>query len=848
MRYFKNEQINYSNEFYVYDIESTKYEENIDTPIMGYSYLHGIKKYIFSTDITKDNLLEYSYNYTPIRTNQDMENKFVEINNEAKHNNEKILILVHNLTYEFYNAIFNMPLLHNELQNNSKSIFAISSTKILKIEIGNLVFIDTLILFGKSLKVCGSEIGMVKNEEHKTYNEIWTEQSDLPEWEYSYNENDLDLVAVYFSKFIRLLNLKSNDINSFMKTKIMTQTGMVKYVCKKINSPEALNQQRKITVETQKSIKPEIQKWIENEVFRGGFCVSVPCNSFCINDKVHSIDFASAYPAVMCTAVYPKGKLIKSDGSRIIELNNFMSRDNFNYKYFWNTDRLYQPYKMFLFKIKIKNVNIKTFENDNEIMYISKAKCQDVHSSSVVVNGRIISSPELITSGTELDFILMKLFYDFEIDTIINEYVPSKIGRLSEYKILSISKFAVEKEAFKKLENSCDSYSSFINKCNERLVNELTYGDVFKSTNVEITDNMQHIKDVCHTYLMSAKGKLNAQYGIGVQHQFQQQITYNNYKFDIDENEKLNWNKNENYLQGIYITAHTRFRLLLMALHLINNNFDIIYFDTDSIKLKGNKEELFTILNDWNNKIELLRNRVKNKYYEKNLFISNFGNFDYEGTYDYFITHGSKRYVTVTNDKCSCTISGVNKKANSSGATLFYKKYGLEKLYYYWCGLNTLFDYPLSKRSINFIPDRPMLIDTYVIDDNGKRCHIHQNSCEGISEKDCGYLLSSYDNPYHSLIRWYYYCTIAGSKKHTFKICMKPHSIVIDSPVYDDDGYLISGDIRVEDGYVIEKYAEKILTKWKKYFQNPKTADYDDAIYKSEHNFASGVLIKNDCD
>ena len=64
----------------------------------------------------------------------------------------------------------------------------------------------------------------------------------------------------------------------------MTQTGMVKYVCKKINSPEALNQQRKITVETQKSIKPEIQKWIENEVFRGGFCVSVPCNSFCIND------------------------------------------------------------------------------------------------------------------------------------------------------------------------------------------------------------------------------------------------------------------------------------------------------------------------------------------------------------------------------------------------------------------------------------------------------------------------------------------------------------------------------------------------------------------------------------
>ena len=58
MRYFKNEQINYSNEFYVYDIESTKYEENSDTPIMGYSYLHGIKKYIFSTDITKEQFIK----------------------------------------------------------------------------------------------------------------------------------------------------------------------------------------------------------------------------------------------------------------------------------------------------------------------------------------------------------------------------------------------------------------------------------------------------------------------------------------------------------------------------------------------------------------------------------------------------------------------------------------------------------------------------------------------------------------------------------------------------------------------------------------------------------------------
>ena len=845
MKYFDN----FSNEYYVYDIESTKYEYNKDTPIMAYSYLHGIKKYKFNIDMNKDNIKENSYEYIPIRTNYDMEKFFIDINNNAKINKVKVLILVHNLTYEFYNAIFNMPTLHKLLEEDSNRVFAISSTKILNIKIGNLVFMDTLILFGKSLGMCANEVGMTKNEEHKTYNEVWTEKSILPKWEYNYNEHDLDIVAVYFSKFIKLLHLSSNSITDFMKTKIITETGMVKYVCRKINTKEALSTQRKIVYETQRSITPEIQKWIENYVFRGGVCISVPNNTFCINEKVHSIDFASAYPAVMCTAIYPKGKLTKGNGSRILELDNFMCSNNFSYEYFWNTTNLYQPYKFFLFKIKIKNIKIKEFANGNEIMYLSSSKCEEISNDCLIVNGRIIAGSSLITSGTELDYIIMRLFYDFDIDYIIDEYVPDKLGLLSEYKILSISKFAVDKEGFKKLENSCDSYENFINKYNSILYENITYGDIFSTTNVKVdNNNIEHIKDVCHTYLMNAKSKLNAQYGIGVQHQFQQTIKYTDYHFDILDDEKLNWNKNENYLQGIYITAHTRFRLLLMARHLIEKGFDIVYFDTDSIKLMGDKDKLFSIINEWNRMIERLRTKIKNKYKGKNLFLSNFGNFDYEGTYDYFITHGSKRYVTITNDKCSCTISGVNKKANSGGATLFYKKYGLEKFYYYWCGLNTLFDYPLCKRSINFIPKEPMLIDDYITDNNGDVCHIKQYSCEGISEKDCGYLLSSYDNCMHPLIRWYFYCKSVGSTKHNYNLCLEPHSIVVENPVYNEDGLLISGNIEVKDGYVVEKYAEKMFNKWAKYFSEIKTMDYNDIIYKTTHNFSNGVLIRNDID
>lgn len=842
MKYFNDV---FSNKYYVYDIESTKYELNEDTPIMAYSYLHGLKQYDFNINMTKDNINEYSTPYLSKRTNLEMQDEFIKINEKAEKHNYKVLILVHNLTYEFYNAIFNMPILHKLLEEDSERVFAISSTKILNIKVGNLVFMDSLILFSKSLSTCASEIGMVKNEENKTYNEVWTEQSELPQWEYDYNEHDLDLVAVYFSKFVKLLNLETNDITSFMKTRIMTSTGMVKYVCKQINSKEALQIQQRITKETQESINADVQKWIENYVFRGGVCISIPSNTFVINEQVHSIDFASAYPSNMVTAIFPKGKLIKTNGNRVRELDELMKSSNFSYKYFWNTMRLYQPYKMFIFKVRIKNVSIKEFNNGNEIMYISSAKCEEILDNGLIVNGRIIKCKELVISGTELDYILMRLFYNFELDEVILEYCPQKVGLLSEYKILSISKFAVGKEVFKKLEQCSDNYDKFIKKCNEYVVDNLTFGEVFKETNeIATPNNMKHIKDVCHTYLMNNKAKLNAQYGIGVQHQFQQVIKYNNYQFDIGEDEQLNWNKNENYLQGIYITAHTRFRLLLMARHLIENGFDIVYFDTDSIKVMGNKEELFKIINEWNDMIEILRNRLKRRYKEDNLFLSNFGNFDYEGTYDYFITHGSKRYISIEDNEVHCTISGVNKKANSGGATMFYHKYGLEKLHYYWCGLNTLFDYPLCRRSINFIPKEPMLIDDEIIDNNGKRCKIHQYSCEGISEKDCGYLLSSFNNPLHNMLRWYFYCKSLNGMKQD--VCLKPHSIMVDNPVYNKDGYLIDGNIYVKDGYVVEKYAEKMIDKWNKYFSDSKTMDYNDDIYKLTHNFANGVLIKND--
>ena len=54
----------------------------------------------------------------------------------------------------------------------------------------------------------------------------------------------------------------------------------------------------------------------------------------------------------------------------------------------------------------------------------------------------------LTTEVKKMDMRFLNEREELVLRTIIDEYIPSKIGRLSEYKILSISKFAVEKEAF----------------------------------------------------------------------------------------------------------------------------------------------------------------------------------------------------------------------------------------------------------------------------------------------------------------------------------------------------------------------------------------------------------------
>lgn len=834
----KHKRCKYSNIFYVYDIESTKYEDG-EVPIMAYSYLHGIKAYTFNSEMNKDNLYNYAHDYKSFRFNDEVWSYFYNVHLNAVDRNEKVLVLAHNLTYEFYNAIFNMPKLHEYLTNNPDNIFAISSTDILYIRIGNLEFRDTLKLFSKSLKLCAETVGMKKNEENKTYNEVWTPKSRLPEWEYSYNEHDLDITAVYFAKFVSLLRLKDDTINEFCKTKILTSTGMVKWTCSKINTADAIKTQMLMVKECQQSINELIQDWIERYVFRGGFCKSIAYYSFRINKYVWSIDFASSYPAVMVTASFPSGKIIECKGKVRKLYNKIYKWSDKDYIKEYFNESVYEPEEHFIFKAKLTNVVLKERINNNDVPYISKDKCSDI-VNGFVCNGSVYKADMVEVSGTELDLILYCMYYNFNIGEVIQEFAFEDSGYLQDYKILSIAKFAVEKEGFKKL-NNCETIEEFKNKLKEELYEGVTYEDIWRLTGVdENSVSFDKIHDTTSTYLMNAKNKLNALYGISVQHQFQQNIKYKDYGFDIDDNKELHWNKRELYIQGIYVTAHARFRLLLMALKISYDGMNLIYFDTDSIKCSGTVDTLNKCVDEWNRIVGNLRYKIVSIYKQKgeNIFLSNFGNFDNEGCSDYFMTQGSKRYISIKGDKVKCTISGVNKKRTSQAMTLYYKRYGIENIYKEWFGLNTLYDYSLSLRSINFVPKEPMLIKDKIKDENGLYYLVNQYSCEGISEKDCGYLLAGFNHPLNPNVVWLSFCEMIQKRK--INIDIEPHTISLTNMRLDDDGNLLDCNFKLEKGFTIEKYAEKLADKFDRYFETEKHQDFGDGLYNEFHDYRNG--------
>ena len=85
----------------------------------------------------------------------------------------------------------------------------------------------------------------------------------------------------------------------------------------------------------------------------------------------------------------------------------------------------------------------------------------------------------------------------------------------------------------------------------------------------------------------------------------------------------------------------------------------MVYCDTDSVKMIGTVN-----LSGINKRREQQAKKQGAAAVDRKGVTHYMGVFEYEGTYDQFITQGAKRYAYVIDGKMGVTVSGVSKKIN----------------------------------------------------------------------------------------------------------------------------------------------------------------------------------------
>lgn len=574
---------------------------------------------------------------------------------------KRMVIYVHNLAYEFQFLI-----------NRAKieQTFARTKRHPMKtlIEDG-FEFRCSYFLSGLSLAKTAEDLNIPdieKKEGDLDYRLIRHQLTPLSEEELEYGEYDVLCVYHFIKNEIR----KNGDI-----TKVpLTKTGYVRKYCRDYIRKNTNYKRYREHILKEAPTNEELFILL-NKAFAGGY-THANCNHiFDEIEDVFSIDFTSSYPTQMIAHKYPRGKFSKRNVESISTFYEFIS-----------------TYAC-VFEIKLANIRSKTAHH---IWSVSKCKYGTTkHFNAINDNGRIVSSDEIYTYMTDVDFINFTKFYEFEILEVNNMW--------------------------------CTHYSYLPKPLIECVLK--FYGD--KTT-------LKGVADKTEQYLIS-KGMLNALYGMCVTNPINDEILFEDEEWSLIRPDittaltKAYNNPNQFlcYQWGVWITAWARYELLSGVLE-INN--DVLYCDTDSIKFTNfNKHKKY--LEDYNKKVgdklketldyydidfELTRPKtIKGKAKPLGVWDYEF-DFDSNGnaipSYDVFKTLGAKRYMVEKNGKLHMTVSGL------SNVYMYeddYKKYCEKhnKIYSHdnWVKLysNTPMQYIIDHGGMSFFEDEMLIPATH---------------------------------------------------------------------------------------------------------------------------------------
>ena len=590
----------------------------------------------------------------------------------------KLVIYVHNLAFEF-------QFLRKHF--SWEKVFAISRrTPIYAVTSDGIEYRCSYLLSGYSLETLAnniSEYHLKKLVGDLDYTQVRTHITPLTAAEIAYCVNDVKIVMAYIDKCIH----ESGNIAKIPYTK----TGYVRKYCREncfYNKGEKRNSAKFWRYQHLMSrLTLDVDEYRQlKRAFQGGFTHANAWYSGEIVDDVTSYDFTSSYPAVMVCEKFPMSK------AENIEIKSKEDLEH-NLKYY-----------CCIFDVEFENIESRLHHEN----YISKSRCIDI-SRATINNGRVYRADRLLTTVTEIDYMLISHYYTWD---------SMRIGNFKRYRkdylpldfVKSILKLYVDKTELKGVAEKEKEY-------------------------------------------MVSKGMLNSCYGMCVTDIVRDEITYDDieewqeYAPDISEQiQKYNTSKSRFlfYPWGVWVTAYARRNLFTGITEFAD---DYIYSDTDSIKVihadDTHHKEYINIYNDVISKkmkiacdaqeIDFALTHPKTiKGIEKPL-----GVWDFDGHYKRFKTLGSKRYMVETdNGDISITVSGLNKKV----ALPYLLEKGKDNVFNEFSDSLYVADSATGKLTHTYIDDE---ITAYVTDYLGQTVQVTEKSSVHLAPSDYTLSLSA---------------------------------------------------------------------------------------------------------
>ena len=639
----KREKIHYNNLIYGLDIETTTIDIDKDNQC-SFMYSFCVGRLNLDTGVYQD--------VSSGRTYQDLDIYLERLNEYADILGCHFLVYIHNQAYEHSFFINNLQFFDRATADRFEGLYT-DKNKPLFLRYDRLEFRCSARLLSKSIEELGNELRLPKLEYNYTKIRTPLTPMAVEEWAYNFRDVEIMLKGVYA---LVQNNEYINDADDIPYTK----TGVMRYNCEhnpEINKPRTYiskkdGTERKTDLLRLNNYLCGLEKAHSEEqlrfweaLFQGGLVFALPKIVGRVAYKLGSFDLVSDYPFQMLYRIFPSDfREYKGDRKRKLQQCMYKA----------TAENLIRPKPfrhMFNATITINNIRCKWVFHP-----ISTAKIENISDlrngkNCTIINGKIVRCDVPITLPvTCIDYLMLQLFYDFELVEVSYLEIAHRYRPTNEYKLNAVLHFAKKKTEYKGYLAKIEHNSDFVEFNGEQIP------DNFFRDRVNSASDYIEQTEIAKNIYQLVKSDLNALYGDNAQHLLHLIIDWDESEMDYTEDfesydDYMRAQQKTSYIYGLYVPQYARATIAYIAYKILEKGYPVYYIDTDSIK-SDDVPEVHQIVNQYNEKVDIL-----NKKYS----FTGFGKLEHEYTADKFASLGTKSYLKEVDGKLEATISGLPK-------------------------------------------------------------------------------------------------------------------------------------------------------------------------------------------